>query len=1009
MSELDLVISYLEGKKNIDDIKNINKSRLAGYLCKCFSNEKWKIRKRAARLLYKLSKEEIFRALSNDIRINNDDHAFWSLRVAIFLPKEKALKIISEYLKSKNKNIRIYAIDALEKVRSRESILILIECLADEKWSVRKKAADILISYPESVPLLIKTFKNSTEDQSYWIIRIIGHLIPEKNLGVLIKFLSSRNHKHKYFAIMALSTRLPVKAIPSLLRCLKDTSWVIRKQAAEVLEKYDNKALPYLKKVLVGSKSPDLRFWTSALIAKIGGEDAIPFFEELYIKAENDVDMRNYIILSLASIDSEKIFPLLIRAFNDNYWLIRKQAFETAVRLGDKAIAPLVLNLDKALRGDEENVCHWSLKVLLKLKGVALEPIKRFMNSGNKQIKNLIMMLFYEFSDPSTFDILNDALENDDWAIRSMASKALIKIGEPILKKLASYFTRLTPPLSSDRCYWTKKILLESGDKGRQVYENLLMQFNISDLMELSGDKDYEQGIDIEEKSNFRTEQFEITVSREETEEEKALRKNIENIFSDMTSEYEEIKAIALKSILDFKELPQKLIDEIHQKLKILSLFGEPEYRETYAVAFEKFQHKFGASDFTMNPEELKNMEWKNLETKWEKLHYIMLIYHFHPEKYKKEVLDIAQNENNPLIINALLSVFRFYNDSLVSDKISQLLKKNFPEKIKENMVKTLGLIDVPRSVVVLAPLITSKYKYIAIKSLINLGKKNIEKAVNDLTYLNNKKEWDIAFKIIEDIYIPSNTQIILRGICSSDKLIREKSLDLVTSYLCDKFINDFRACENNLDNEMKNNIENIIDNSNKGKLKVSRPRSLHEWQDFINLLEQKKSAEEIECSFKDALESEKVPDSTISEDEILNELEKGKPVEDYEDDELLNIIVENALNYFKNNKLDYKPLEKKFDELIKIEDSIERRKDYIFKLQSEELNESKGNFIEKLQAKMNRKSEIADTEKLLVHLIQKRLEMVETIAKTLINKEGEIKNMPSRLSGFISKYKEIS
>jgi len=1010
MSELNLLISYLKGESKAEEIKHIKKERLAELLCSCFANEDWKLRKKAATLLYRFSKKEIFKALSQNINLNNDDYAFWSIKLATYLPKEASLKIITEYLKSKNKNIRIFSLDALERVRSRESIIILIKSLADSKWSVRKKAADILITYPQSIPLLIKNFKNSTEDQSYWIIRIVGQLIPEKNLDVLIKFLSSKNHKHKYFAIMALGTRQPIKAIPALLKCLRDRSWVIRKQSAEVLERYDKKALPYLKKVLIKSKSPDIRFWTSQLIAKIGGEDAIDFFDKLYSDSSSDVDMRNYIILSLASIKSEKIFTLLIKAFDDNYWLIRKQAFETAVQLGNKAVAPLVLNLEKALRSDEENICHWSLKVLLKIKGVALEPIKRFMKGNNKQIKNLIMMLFYEFSDPATFDILNDSLENDEWGIRNMAAKTLTKIGGPILKKLASYITRQNIPIASDRCYWTKKILLDCGEDGQKVYDNLIMQFNVNDLMELSGEVGYEENLNIEISREEIPEQFDAPeIMKEETEEEKALRKKVQNIFSDLTSEFEEIKAIALKTILEIDDLPQNIIDEVHKKLKILTIFGEVEYREIYNMTFEKFQHKFGTSDFSMKSDELKSMKWDQLITKWDKLYYIMLIYHFHPEKYKKEILEIAQKENDPLIINGLLNVFKFYNDSLVSEKIVQLMKKNVSDSIKEHMVYTLGQIDVPRSVVVLIPLLSSKYKYIAIKSLISLGEQNIEKAINDLTYLNNPKEWELALKLMEEVFLPSNTAVIFKGLQSSDDRLVEKTSDLFLSYLSDDIISEFKLNVTNMKNKYKEKIEKVIESFKKGEIKESRPRDLHEWQEFVTLLEQKKSHEEVEIGLENTLTPSDEKNIEVSEEDILDELEKGKPVDDYEDEDLLNIIAENALDFYKKEKFKYMPLDEDFKELIKVDDSIERRKDYIFKLQGDGLEDGKGNFIERLQAKMNRKSEIADTEKLLVHLIQKRLEIEDKIAKKLVKNVDEIKDIPPRIKQLIVKFKEIS
>ncbi|MEK7484550.1 MAG: HEAT repeat domain-containing protein [Planctomycetota bacterium] len=148
------------------------------------------------------------------------------------LPEAVQIKI--QELQEEDEDVRINALEALEKVRNPAILPYLIEVLKDEQRQIRERVVQILVQMLPELPLAsIETLIRGLQ-HSDWVVRV--HII--KILGKL--------------------GTLALKAIPAMIQTLQDPHWVIRKHIAEALGqigKPAKDAIPALQKALTDEDS----------------------------------------------------------------------------------------------------------------------------------------------------------------------------------------------------------------------------------------------------------------------------------------------------------------------------------------------------------------------------------------------------------------------------------------------------------------------------------------------------------------------------------------------------------------------------------------------------------------------------------------------------------------------------------------------------------------------------------------------------------------------------------
>lgn len=142
-------------------------------------------------------------------------------------------------LNGKSQFIRRTAASALGKIKSSESVEILIAALKDKKTDVREDAAEALgkIGDSRAVESLIDTLKDK-----HWRVRMstaeaLGEIRDNRAVEPLIELLKDEDEAVRRDATRALGKIKDTRAIEPLITSLKDKDFYVRKDAIESLEK----------------------------------------------------------------------------------------------------------------------------------------------------------------------------------------------------------------------------------------------------------------------------------------------------------------------------------------------------------------------------------------------------------------------------------------------------------------------------------------------------------------------------------------------------------------------------------------------------------------------------------------------------------------------------------------------------------------------------------------------------------------------------------------------------
>ena len=144
-------------------------------------------------------------------------------------------------------------LDLLEKVRptrDEATLQFLIACLSNEYWLVRKKAAEILKQYGESIiPILANTLNSYNQDVQHWSLQILSEL-GNKGFPAILRAMRSNNDEIRYFATVTIGNSKIPQGVTLLLNALGDKRWRVRKAASDALVKYGEPVIAPLQQVL---------------------------------------------------------------------------------------------------------------------------------------------------------------------------------------------------------------------------------------------------------------------------------------------------------------------------------------------------------------------------------------------------------------------------------------------------------------------------------------------------------------------------------------------------------------------------------------------------------------------------------------------------------------------------------------------------------------------------------------------------------------------------------------
>lgn len=418
-----------------------------------FGHQVWAVRKKASDAITAFG-EKAVPMISQTVFLTaalDDDTLYWCIRTAGAIGGNGLTGILVPLLTHDRlpKNFKIFVLQSMAGHRDPEVVSLLIASLSDPSWAVRRESAALLQEMGEGVvPALKSAFATGNEDIRYWTVKILGHVMGPGAIDYFRNMLKSPKKETRYYAVAALGEIDSEEAMLALAQTFSDESWLVRAQVAEIFEKRGKQSIKFLKKVFESGNS-DARFQTIRLMGKIMGREAKTFIEK--ILASKETEMKFYAVSALAETNDPDAVSMIVAAFSDEVWLVRKHAAETLAKLGTRAVPRMEALLAESR---DENLRHWALTTLAMSGPAGLDALLAAYDPLDKKEKKAVIATLRSVTDERAFDILFRALGDKEWPVRSEAATALEeRIGE-VRGRLVSAFLSD----NADIRFWVTKI-----------------------------------------------------------------------------------------------------------------------------------------------------------------------------------------------------------------------------------------------------------------------------------------------------------------------------------------------------------------------------------------------------------------------------------------------------------------------------------------------------------------------------------------------------------------------
>ncbi|MCK5686456.1 HEAT repeat domain-containing protein, partial [bacterium] len=336
-------------------------------------DDEWRIRKLASKLIVDKGKITI-PVLKEKLKYNNnDDFVYWSCQILseFGIP---SVPLLTHFLKSDKNEHKYYAVMALNNIDDKKIIDILINCLSDSYWLVRKEAAEGLEKFGNFAISKLKNYVSSgNKDLRYWTIKLIGKILKESAVDILIKAMNHKDKEMRYHTVIALGEANNEKAIPILIKALSDSSWLVRKQAAECIVDYDELAVKYLQEAFKKGNA-DVKYWTIKLFGKILKDSGVEYLNKILTES-SETDMRYYAITALGEVRTSKAIITLIDALKDESWTLRRHIANVLKKMGAIVIPVIKKFIYKEHK--DEDILYWSSNVLSELGVESIDSLEQ--------------------------------------------------------------------------------------------------------------------------------------------------------------------------------------------------------------------------------------------------------------------------------------------------------------------------------------------------------------------------------------------------------------------------------------------------------------------------------------------------------------------------------------------------------------------------------------------------------------------------------------------------------
>ena len=350
--------------------------------------------------------------------VQMDDNQRFLIRKSIVKIGSRVVEPLMRLFKLENPEILAFSASALGEIGNPRAVPVLITGLSSLDWNVRRSCAYALSEIGErGVEKIAEALSSSNDDVRYWGTRILES-IGEPGVPFLVKALQDPSREIRFFAAKALSGSFDSSVVRSLINCLADEVWSVRKAAAESICRIENLNIEDLLRH-ISSDNADVRHWIGQILGEVGKQHLPRIIESM---RKGDAELRLYACQAAGMIDSPELIEPLISSLRDDSEWVRTYSAISLGQTGDsRAIIPLIRCFSDRNTDVHRNVVLAFSKLGKQIYGELIKCIE----GDDIELKKNAAIAFAEMNDDRGVDHIVMMMEDPEEAVRAAAAEAL--------------------------------------------------------------------------------------------------------------------------------------------------------------------------------------------------------------------------------------------------------------------------------------------------------------------------------------------------------------------------------------------------------------------------------------------------------------------------------------------------------------------------------------------------------------------------------------------------------
>lgn len=471
------LIDEIVSSFNLDFPNNLNK------LITYFSHQNWLMRRAASDFCVKIGNQilkPLYEVLKN-VNIS-DDTLYWGVKTYTKFNEtsysneacDYLIKLLEYFTSNYNlstHNKLVYIIRGCLIFKPINYISLFISLLGHSNWLIRKEAAEVIIKIGRPAAIHLRNaFTSGNKDIRYWTVKLLGKVLGDEAIDAFKKILKSEKKDLRYYALTALGENDNEEVLSLIISCLSDESWLVRAQAAEILERKGKKVINLLKKAFNNESNSDVKYWAIKVLAKLLKDEAIEDLKN--VLTSDDSELKYCVIEAFSTMDFKKVAPILLKCFDDTVWLVRKHAATAFLKFGVEACDYLFKVLETETN---ENIRYWAIYVISNTKNAPIDRFNKLLKESKPNERIFIIQALKEFKNVEVLSILFELLTDKSWPIRREAAYAICEYDvNTVINELIKRLDLLDK--NADFKFWTYKILNILDRSAIEVISNLISE-----------------------------------------------------------------------------------------------------------------------------------------------------------------------------------------------------------------------------------------------------------------------------------------------------------------------------------------------------------------------------------------------------------------------------------------------------------------------------------------------------------------------------------------------------